>query len=150
MLMSRGSSIVAFILLAFTLMSGCGPRLAAQSSSSGCRPADGVRTAARLTYLQMLVSSSDPDYVASRQDLGIPKMSPTRVKVVTRQQDCGRAVTAMNTVRQEPGKVRQVWLYALGSGGYAVDDPELDVGFADRILIFLGPDFVYKVTYSGF
>jgi len=41
-------------------------------------------------------------------------------------------------------------LYALGTAGYAVDDPDLDVGFQDRILIFFGPTFIYRVTYSGF
>jgi hypothetical protein len=41
-------------------------------------------------------------------------------------------------------------LYALGTAAYAVDDPDLDVGFQDRVLNFFGPNFVYKVTYSGY
>lgn len=144
------SYIAPFLLLTSLLISACGPTFAARSTSSACRPPDDLRTAARLTFLKELVSSSDPDHVASRQDLGITRMSPNKVELVTRQQDCQRAITAMNTVRQEPGTVRQVWLYALGTTGYAIDDPELDVGFADRILIFFGPSFIYKVTYSGF
>jgi hypothetical protein len=146
----RMGSIALLILLTPLLTAACAPNLAAQSTSSGCRPADQVRTTARLGFLKDLVSSSDPDHVASRQDLGIPSMSPTRVKLVTRQQDCQAAITAMNTVRQEPGKVRQVWLYALGTAGYALDDPGLDVAYTERILIFFDPKFVYKVTYSGF
>jgi hypothetical protein len=145
----RTGSIAVVILLTILLTSGCAAGLAAQSTS-GCRSADQVRTTARLNFLKDLVSSSDPDHAASRQTLGIPTMNRNKVKLVTRQQDCQAAVNAMNTIRQEPGTVRQVWLYALGTAGYAVDDPELDVGFADRILIFFGPSFVYKVTYSGF
>lgn len=77
-------------------------------------------------------------------------MSSSKVKLITRQQDCLRAVNALNSVRQEPGTIRQVWLYALGNAGYAVDDPGLDVGYADRVLNFFGPNFIYMLTFSGF
>jgi hypothetical protein len=131
-------------------MAACAPGLAAQSATSGCRPADQVRSPARLAFLKELVSSSDSDHVASRQDLGIPVLRTSKVTLVTRQRDCQKAVDALNTVRQEPGTIRQVWLYALGNVGYALDDPSRDVGYAEKVLYFFGPNFTYKRTYSGF
>lgn len=117
--------------------------------TSGCRE-DLERSQARLAYLKELVSSPDSDHAASRRDLGMGKMNPGKVTLVTRQQDCRKAVSALKSVRQEPGTVRQIWLYALGSQGYAVDDPGLDLGFSDKVLYFFGPKFKYKLTYSGF
>jgi hypothetical protein len=67
-----------------------------------------------------------------------------------RLQDCQSAVTALNTLRQEPGMVRRVWLYALGTSGYVLDDPALDAAFADRQLDFFDRSFRYKSTISGF
>ena len=118
--------------------------------TSVCRAAGHNRPEARLTYLQELVSSADSDYVTTRQGLGLTRMKSSDVRLVTRQEDCQRAVTALNTVRQEPGVLREVWLCALGTAGYAVDDPGLDVGFADRVLYFFDRSFNYKVTISGF
>lgn len=128
---------------------GCAAALSAQGTS-GCKAADQVRSAARLAYLKELVGSSDSDYVKTRQMLAIPTMAANKVTLVTRQQDCQSAVTALNTTRSEPGKVRQIWLYALGTAGYAADDPGLDVGFADRVLYFFTRSFAYKSTISGF
>ena len=115
---------------------------------SGCR-ADLERSQARLAYLKELVSSPDSDHATSRRDLGIGKMNPGKVTLVTRRRDCRKAVNALNSVRQEPGTVRQIWLYALGGQGYAVDDPGLDVGFSSKVLYFFGPKFRYKATHSG-
>ena len=137
------------LLVACLLILGCAPALSAQGTS-GCRASDTERSPARLAFLKELVSSADSDHVGTRQDLGIAKMNACKVTLVTRQQDCQSAVTALNTVRQEPGTVRQVWLYALGTAGYAVDDPTLDVGFADRVLYFFDRSFGYKSTISGF
>jgi len=133
-------------LLASQVVSGTQPTA---HDTSGCRE-DLERAQARLAYLKELVSSPDSDHAASRRDLGIGKMNPRKVTLVTRQHDCRKAVNALNSVRQEPGTVRQIWLYALGGQGYAVDDPGLDVGFSDKVLYFFGPKFRYKVTYSGF
>jgi hypothetical protein len=140
------------MLMVSLLTASCAPALAAQGTSSGCRPAsaDQVRTSRRLSYLKDLVSSSNPNHVQSRQALGIPSMSAAKVKLVTRTQDCQSAVTAMNTYREEPGTVRQVWVYALGSAGYAVDDPTLDRLGEDRTLDFFAPNWGYKLTQSGF
>jgi hypothetical protein len=46
--------------------------------------------------------------------------------------------------------VRRVWLYALGTSGYVLDDPALDAAFADRQLDFFDRSFRYKSTISGF
>jgi hypothetical protein len=150
--MRRHQSTVDFFVLSLVLTTGaCAPRLAAQTSTSGCRPADQVRSPARLTFLRELVSSADTQHVASRQDLGLPVMRTSKVTLVTRQRDCQRAVEALNNVRQEPGTIRQVWLYALGTEGYALDDPGLDQGrYSDKLLYFFSPNFTYKRTYSGF
>jgi hypothetical protein len=150
--MRRGAPWAGVALVFSLTVAGCSHarRVDSAEGSSGCRPADGVRTESRLDFLKELVSSSDIDHAASRRDLGIARMNPNKVKLVTREQDCQAVVNEINRVREEAGTVRQVWLYALGNAGYAVDDPDLDVGFADRVLIFFGPDFIYKVTYSGF
>lgn len=139
----------SMLIVACLFSLGCAPAMAAQGTS-GCRTADQVRSPVRLAFLKELVSSSDSDHVGTRQDLGIATMSANKVTLVNRQQDCQNAVTALNTTRQEPGKVRQVWLYALGTAGYAVDDPGLDVGFAARVLYFFNRSFAYKSTISGF
>lgn len=97
-----------------------------------------------------MVSSSDSDYVSTRQDLGISNMNASRVTLVSRQADCQTAATALNTLRQEAGTVRQIWLYALGTAGYAVDDPSLDAAYADRQVYFFDRSFRYKSTISGF
>lgn len=144
------SSLPVCLLLLIPLWA-CAPALSAQStSSSGCLPANTTRVPARLTFLKDLVTSSDSDYVGTRQDLGLPTMSASKVVLVTKQRDCQNAVTALNTVRNESGKVRQIWLYMLGTSGYAVDDPSLDVGVADKVLYFFSSKFAYKSTISGF
>jgi hypothetical protein len=127
----------------------CAPGLSAQGSS-GCRAEDQLRSLARLTFLKELASSSDSDYVSTRHDLGIPRMEASKVTLVTRRRDCQSAVTALNTVRQEPGTIRQVWLYALGKAGYAVDDPGLDRPYAARVMHFFDKTFKYKSTLVGF
>jgi hypothetical protein len=131
---------------------GCAPVLSAQGSS-GCltAAADTGRVSARLDYLKQLVSSADSDYVATRQELGLPTMSVSKVALVTKQSTCQSAATAMNTVRQEQGTVRQVWVYALGTSGYALDDPgqDPDVGYGDKSLHFFDRTFGYKLTLTG-
>jgi hypothetical protein len=122
----------------------------APSTSSSCLTADGVRPEARLSFLKDLMISSDPDHIATREVLGLRTVGPAEVTLVTQQEDCRRAVAALNTIRQEPGKIREVWVYRLGEEGYALDDPGLDVGYADKVLSFFGPDFRYKGTQSGF
>jgi hypothetical protein len=117
---------------------------------SGCLTADGGRAKARLGLLKDLMSSSDSDHVAAREVLGLRVIGPAEVMLVAGQEDCEPAVKALNALRWEPGTFRQVWLYRLGMEGYAVDDPSLDVGYADTILYFFGPDFEYKGTESGF
>jgi hypothetical protein len=132
---------------------GCASALSAQNMSSGCRVADAVRVPARLGYLKELVSSSDSDQVSTRQDLGLTTMSSNKVSLVTKETTCQAAVTALNTVRQEPGTERQVWVYALGTAGYAVDDPgqdQQDVSYSDKVMYFFDRNFVYKRTLSGF
>lgn len=144
-----GVPMKPIFLVACLSITACAAGLSAQGAS-GCRAADQVRSPARLTFLKELVSSSDSDYVSTRQDLGIAKMNASKVTLVTRQQDCQSAITALNTLRQEPATVRQVWLYALGTAGYALDDPGLDAGFADRPMYFFDRSFAYKSTVAGF
>jgi hypothetical protein len=133
--------------------SGCAPVLSAQGSS-GClaAAADTGRVSSRHDYLRQLVSSADSDYVATRQELGLPTMSANKVTLVTKQSTCQSAVTAMNAVRQEQGIIRQVWVYALGTAGYALDDPgqDPDVGYGDRPLYFFSRSFGYKLTLTGY
>ncbi|HEV8613713.1 MAG TPA: hypothetical protein VGQ73_09375, partial [Gemmatimonadales bacterium] len=123
-------------------------------SSSGCltAAADTGRVSSRLDHLKQLVSSADSDYVSIRQDLGMSTMSANKVTLVTKQSTCQSAVTALNAVRQEQGTVRQVWVYALGTAGYALDDPsqDPDVGYGDRVLYFFNRTFGYTLTLSGY
>jgi hypothetical protein len=117
---------------------------------SGCRYGWDRRADARLEYLQEMVSSSDSDHAGTRRDLRLPRMQLHEVFLADRPKDCERAVAAINRVRREPDVLREVWLFDLGKHGYAVDDPKLDVGFADKVLYFFDPDFKYLTTYSGF
>jgi hypothetical protein len=70
------------------------------------------------------------------------------VHLVDRLKVCRQAATALNRVREEPGRVRELWVYDLGSG-YAVDDPGLDIDLADRALYFFDHKWRYTVTLSG-
>lgn len=117
MSMPQRSGALAHFLLPTLLLSipACAPGLVAQTGTSGCRPADPVRSPARLTFLKELVSSSDSDYVTSRQDLGLPIMRTSKVTLVTRQRDCEKAVEALNSVRQEPGRSGRYGCKRLGA-----------------------------------
>jgi hypothetical protein len=137
------------VLLVALSTGACAAGLSAQTTS-GCRAADQQRSPARLAWLRDMVSSSDSDYVSTRQDLGISNMNASKVTLVSRQADCETAATVLNTLRHEAGTVRQIWLYALGTAGYAVDDPSLDTAYADRQLYFFDRSFRYKSTISGF
>lgn len=149
----RRMSMSVRVLLVALCGWGCAPVLSAQGSS-GCLTvaANTGRVSARLDYLKQLVSSADPDFVATRQELGLPTMSVSKITLVTRQSTCQSAVTAVNTVREEQGTVRQVWVYALGTSGYALDDPgqDPDVGYGDKSLYFFDRQFGYKVTLTGY
>jgi hypothetical protein len=49
--------------------------------------------------------------------------------------------------------VRRIWVYALGTAGYAVDDPSLhrsDVAYVDKVMYSFDRTFAYKQTISGF
>jgi hypothetical protein len=144
---SRAITGLASAAAAVTL--ACTAALSAQGSASGCRTADTVRVPARLAFLKDLVSSADSDFVSSRQDLGVAASNPAKVALVTKQTTCQTAVTALNAVRQEPGVVRQIWLYSMATG-YALDDPTRDVFGTDRVLYMFDTQFNYKRTFSGF
>jgi hypothetical protein len=134
---------------AVMLIGACGlPKATAQSS--GCAQADTVRVPHRLDYLKQMVSSSDPDHTATRQTLGLAVLSPSKVSLVTKASTCQSGVTAMNTVRQQPGAVRRVWIFALGDGGHAVGDPALDSLAGDGVMYFFDKSFTHKLTLYGF
>jgi hypothetical protein len=122
----------------------------ADSHRGRCLPADGARTKARLSYLNHLMSSSDSDQVVAREVLGLRIVGPAEVRLVTRQEDCGRAVNALDVLRRETRTVREVRLYRLGMEGYAVEAPALDAGHPDKMLYFFWPTFEYRGTESGF
>jgi hypothetical protein len=72
-----------------------------------------------------------------------------KASLVTKQATCVAAVNALNALRQEPGVVRQVWVYALGNN-YAVEDPAIVIppGVYRPIYLFSG-NFAYKRTLAG-
>jgi len=121
----------------------------AASAQSGCATVDSVHVPNRLNYLQQMVSSSDSDHVATRQALGIPVLTPSKVSLVTKAATCQSGVNAMNTVRQEAGAVRRVWVFALGNEGYAVDDPGLDSLAGGGVMYFFNRSFAHKLTLFG-
>jgi hypothetical protein len=57
--------------------------------------------------------SSPPDASddSVRVKLGIPMASASKVSLVTSRTTCVNAVSALNTKRNEPNKVRQVWVH---------------------------------------
>jgi hypothetical protein len=132
------------------LLLGLGLPAFGQDSSSSCREfGGGGRVEARLEHLKTLMSSRDTDWVATRVTTKLPRSRASSVHLVERPGVCKRAAEALNQVREEPGRVRELWVYDLGSG-YAVDDPGLDIGFADRVLYFFDRNWRYTVTFSGY
>jgi hypothetical protein len=127
--MATLSRQIGVLLIAWTgvLLSGaCAPNPLVAQGSSGCLPADTVFIPMRLEYFRNLVSSTAPSDSTVRTRLGIPKAASSKVSLVTSRNTCVSAVNALNTKRNEPNAVRLVWVFALGAGDYAVEDPQIN------------------------
>lgn len=115
------------------------------STQSKCRGTDTTSTF-RLEYLKRLVSDSHPDYANVRLSTGLPATSPAKVQLETRAAVCQTGADGINAARDEPGTIRQVWVFTLDTW-YAVVDPSIQVG-PERIVPYYLFDhrFAYKVT----
>jgi hypothetical protein len=136
------SRCVRFALAVLSVF--CASPAIAQSSS--CRAPDTSDVPRRTAYLALLASSTDPQFAGLRSDLGLPSANPSKVALVTRTTSCRSASDALNVAKQQPGAVRQVWLFSLGTW-FAVVDPLLQAGPEGISPVFvLNPKFVYKGT----
>ena len=119
-------------------------------SSSGCLPADTIFVPWRLDYFKKLVSSKEPTDSTVRAQLGISLASASKVSLVTAAQTCVSAISAINARLNEPNAVRQVWVFTLGGGDYAVEDPALDKEGSEWMPVFiLDRRFNFKGILSG-
>jgi hypothetical protein len=72
------------------------------------------------------------------------------VRLVTSRTTCVNAVSALNTKLNEPNAARQVWVFALGRGDYAVQDPAIDKKGAEWTPMFIiDRRFSFKNTLLG-
>jgi hypothetical protein len=116
-------------------------------TTSGCRPADTRYVPRRLSYFHDLLTTTDPARVPVRDSLQLAGVKASQIKLVTTTSICTRAVSALNAQRQEPGKVRQVWVYTLGSN-YAVEDPADQEPGQDRLIYLFSNSHVDKSTLA--
>lgn len=119
----------------------------AAAQASGCRPADTLYVPRRLSYFRDLLTTTDPARVAVRDSLKLASASASKINLVTKTSTCTSAVTALNTQRQEAGKVRQVWVYSLGNN-YAVEDPTDQSPGQNRLIYLFSNSNVYKRTLA--
>lgn len=108
------------------LSTACAPNGLVAQSTSGCLPADTTFVPMHLDYFRKLVSSIAPNDTTTRARLGIPKASASKVSLVTSRTTCVNAISALNAKLNEPNGVRQVWVFTLGGGDYAVLDPAIE------------------------
>jgi hypothetical protein len=82
-----------------------------------------------------MVVDTDSVAVNFRTALQLQATNANKVSFVTEGSTCASAATALNTVRGEPGVVRQVWVYALGNN-FAVEDPSIPIHSAGTYPIY--------------
>ena len=141
-------SIAAATILLFSV--ACAPNALVPQSSSGCLPADTIFAQWRLDYFKKLVSSKEPTDSTVRAQLGISLASASKVSLVTAAKTCVSAVSAINARLNEPNAVRQVWVFTLGGGDYAVEDRAIDKKGAEWMPVFiLDRRFNFKGILSG-
>src|SRR4051812_41444696 len=93
----------------------------ALAQGTSCRAADSL--SARTTReLKDYVTSTDSFTVRVRNSLGITGTSANKISYNTNSTTCKSAVTALNNHSGTPGRVRTVYVWAVGSN-YAVEDP---------------------------
>ena len=110
-------------------------------SAVACRPADS-RSAATVSTLQSLASSSVPADVQLRDSLGISIRRASDVSLITKETTCQRGVTELNKLWQTPTAQRQVFVYKVGSD-FGVEDPQAGSGDY-RGVAFFSSKWVYK------
>jgi hypothetical protein len=116
-------------------------------ATSGCRPEDALYVPRRLVYFRDLLTTTDPARAAVRDSLQLAPVKADDIKLVTKTSTCTRAVSALNTQRQEPGKARQVWIYSFGNN-YAIEDPADQAPGQDHPIYIFSKAHVYKRTLA--
>jgi hypothetical protein len=148
MISNTGGRRVGILALSFGLVTFALVRQV-QAQSSGCRPADAQTVPSRLTYFKDLLTSTVAARKAVRDSLGLAAVNASKISLLTKTSTCLSAVTSLNAHRQEPGVIRQVWVYALGSN-YAVEDPGIAAKSGEyRPIYVFDRNFVYKRTLAG-
>jgi hypothetical protein len=148
--MSRCQTGLESLCCVGILLLGLVPPASGQGPQSTCREfGGGGRVERRLEYLKVLMSSRDTGWTATRATTQLSRSRASSVQLIGRLDVCRQAGEALNQVRDEPGRLRELWVYDLGSG-FAVDDPGLDIDFADRVLYFFDHKWRYTVTLSGY
>lgn len=124
-----------------------------QNPTSDCKREGGLgRDEQRLAVLREIVSSSDTDATQTRAMIKVDRAPAAVVTLLDDTEVCRRAAEALNQLRAEPSRTRQLWVFDLGTG-YAVEDLSSgisDVDYSDRFVTFFDRDWQYVVTMSGF
>jgi hypothetical protein len=104
----------------------------------------------RLAYLRDFISSTEAVYQAPRDSVGVAKQPASKVRLVSTASLCQAGVDALNRLYQTSGAVREIWLFALGSG-YAIHDPDIPSSPGQpRRLFFFDIQFRYLGTLMVF
>jgi hypothetical protein len=96
------------------------PTAGAQAVSP-CRPSDEGALVLR-SYLRELVTTTDPERVALRDDLRLAAMDSTKVVLVTDHEVCRKVAAGINTAFRTPSLVRQLRVFSVGKR-LAAQDP---------------------------
>jgi hypothetical protein len=87
-----------------------------------CRPTS-PRSDEVLNYLQYLATSTDSSAIYDRRAIGLSTISTRKVNLLGKSATCAAAAIAVNTLMDEAGTARAVWVYQYDRQ-YVVVDPE--------------------------
>jgi hypothetical protein len=130
----RAIATPAIILAAVACSAVGSPRPASTSVSRGsCRPAN-TTSAALLSYVRRLATSSDSVLAIYRETFGVQRVAAERVQLVTENKVCAAAAIAYNRAIRDstvPPTARAVWVVRVADR-YFVKDPSFTVD--DRVI----------------
>jgi hypothetical protein len=105
------------------------------------------RAAAELEYLDSLATSLDPEQQEWRDTLRIARTTSDSVSFVEDESICGAARAAIDLLEGQPGPVRPLYVFMVGSY-FAVLDPALPAGEFTRV-VFFTRDWEYVAAVVG-
>jgi hypothetical protein len=136
---AMASAVMLFLCASLTAFSARGAVLK-------CHAADG-RSAATISALQSLATSTVPADIALRDSLHLTIRRATDVSLITTETTCQRAATELDKLWQTGTTNRQVYVYKVGQD-FGVEDPQAGSGDY-RSVAFFTSKWVYKSLLVG-